>query len=289
MTPLKPGDHLDHYRIDGLVARTPLASTFRGTDLGTGRKVVIKVPAEIGADPILSERFRREEEIGQKLDHPGVVGVLRDGYRSHVYIVREWAEGRTLREILLEQAPLPSARAVRIAVGICEALYYIHSCGVVHRDLKPENVIIDSVDRIKLIDFGIAVSGGSNRLVLSDPLDATGTPDYISPEEVKGIRGDARGDIYALGVVLYEMLTGIVPFQGCNPLVVMNERLISDPAPLRSIIPEISPWLESIVRRALERDPRRRYASAFEFARALDGRVQPESTTTAKPRFLQQR
>jgi serine/threonine protein kinase len=289
MTSLKPGDHLDHYRIDSMVARTSFASIFQGTDLGTGRKVVIKVPMEMDADPIVSERFRREEEIGQKLDHPGVVGVLRDDYRSYAYMVREWAEGRTLREILQEQAPLPCARAVRIAVRICEALYYVHSCGVVHRDLKPENVIVDSADRIKLIDFGIAVSGGSNRLVLSDPSRATGTPDYISPEEVKGIRGDARGDIYALGIMLYEMLTGIVPFQGCNPLVVMNERLISDPAPLRSIIPEISPWLENIVGRALERDPRRRYASAFEFARALDGRVQPEAAESAKRRFLQQR
>ena len=172
MTPLKPGDNLDHYRIDGLVARTSFASIFQGTDLGTGRKVVIKVPAETEADPILSERFRREEEIGQKLDHPGVVGVLRDDYRSYVYVVREWAEGRTLREVLQEQAPLPSARAVRIAVSICEVLCYVHSRGVVHRDLKPENVIVDSADGIKLIDFEIAVSGGAYRLVLGDPSQA---------------------------------------------------------------------------------------------------------------------
>jgi serine/threonine-protein kinase len=270
-TLVKTGDQIDHYRIDALVARTAQGSTFRGTDLGNGRKVAIKIPhGETEENPSIGERFRREEKIGRKLNHPSVVRVLRDEWRSGFYLVTEWVEGRPLREILDREGRLDPARATRIAANICEALYYIHSRGVVHRDLKPENVLVDSADQITLIDFGIAVADGAQRLALSKPSEAMGTPDYISPEEVKGIRGNARSDIYALGVMLYEMLTGRTPFEGCNPFVIMNDRLINDPTPVRAIAPEISRGLEEVIRRALQRDPRRRCASAFEFARDLE-------------------
>jgi eukaryotic-like serine/threonine-protein kinase len=269
-TLIRTGDYLDHYRIDGLVARTTLASTFRGTDLGSGRQVAIKMPHDETENNLsVRERFRREERIGKKLNHPSVVRVLPDEWRSGVYIVTEWVEGRPLRQILDREGRLDPARATRIAVNICEALYYIHSHGVVHRDLKPENILVDFADQITLIDFGIAVAGDAQRLALSKPADAMGTPDYISPEEVKGIRGNARSDLYALGIMLYEMLTGRTPFEGCNALVVMNERLINDPAPVRTVAPELSREMEEVLCRALQRDPRRRYASAFEFAHDL--------------------
>ena len=270
MTPLHPGDQLDHYRIDRLVARSGMASIFAATDLLTNRQVAIKVPhPEMESDPVFFERFQREQEIGAKLDHPGVMKVFTDEDRSQVYMVMEWVEGRLLRQILNEQPRLPIERALRIALGICEALSYIHTHGVVHRDLKPENIMVDAEDHIKLIDFGIAANVGSRRITFAKLSNTMGTPDYISPEQVRGKRGDARSDLYALGVMLYEMLTGKVPFTGPNAFVIMNDRLLNNPIPPRELNPEISPQLQEIIYRALEREPKNRYASAREFAHDL--------------------
>jgi eukaryotic-like serine/threonine-protein kinase len=267
MSDLHPGDLLDHYRIDNLVARSGMASIFRGTDTRNGAQVAIKIPhPEVESDPVTFDRFHREQDIGQKMDHPGVMKVLSDGDRSQVYMVMEWVDGRLLREILSELRKLPSERAVRIALGIADALEYIHRHGVVHRDLKPENIMVSPDDQVKLIDFGIAGQEGSRRLTFSKLSQLMGTPDYISPEQVKGKRGDGRSDIYALGVMLYEMLTGEVPFKGPNAFAIMNDRLLNNPVPPRELNPEISPQLQEIIYRALERDPKNRYATAREFA-----------------------
>ena len=236
MSSLHPGDHLDHYRIDGLVARSGMASIFRGTDLRNGRSVAIKVPhPEVESDPALFDRFRREEEIGKILDHPGVMKVFVDGDRSQVYMVMEWVDGLLLRKILDEQHKLPTERAIRLALRMLDALGYIHSRGVAHRDLKPENIMVDENDAIKIIDFGIAASSKSRRLTFAKLSQTMGTPDYISPEQVKGKRGDARSDLYALGVMLYEMLLGKVPFSGANPFLIMNDRLLNNPVPPREL------------------------------------------------------
>jgi eukaryotic-like serine/threonine-protein kinase len=262
MTSLYPGTQLDHYRLENLVARSGMASIYRATDLQSGRPVAIKIPhPEVEADPLFYDRFKREEEIGKKLDHPGVMKVYPDNDRSRVYMVMEWVDGQLLRQILIEQKKLPIDRAIRIALGICDALEYIHSKGVVHRDLKPENIMVDANDHVKLIDFGIAGSVGMRRLTFAKLTQAMGTPDYISPEQVKSKRGDARSDIYALGVMLYEMLTGEVPFHGPSAFAIMNDRLLNNPVPPREVNPEIY--------RALERKPENRYASAREFARDL--------------------
>ena len=285
MPPLQAGDQLDHYRIQSLASQTAMSTVYRATDLRNGRVVAIKVPTfEVESDPLFYDRFKREEEIGKKLDHPGVVKGLEDGNRSRVYLVMEWAEGRPLRHILAENNKLSAERAVHITVGICNALDYIHSNGVVHRDLKPENIMVDSEDRIKLFDFGIAGSVGMRRLTFGKLTREMGTPDYISPEQVKSKRGDARSDVYALGVMLYEMLTGEVPFQGPNPLAIMNDRLINHPVPPRELDPAISPQLQEIVYRALERDPANRYSSAHEFANDLSN---PESVGVAERCELQ--
>ncbi len=271
MSSLYPGDQLDHYRIDSLAARSGMASIFRGTDTRTGRAVAIKVPhPEMEGDPLFFDRFNREDEIGKKLDHPGVVKVLNDEERSRRYMVLEWVDGKLLRQILDQEKKFPPERAIKITLGLCKALDYIHSQGVVHRDLKPENIMVDAEDRIKLIDFGIAANAGSRRLTFAKLTEAMGTPDYISPEQVKGKRGDARSDIYALGIMFYEMLTGKVPFTGPNPFVIMNERLMNHPIPPREVNPEITPELQEIIYRALERDPKKRYASAHEFAMDLE-------------------
>jgi eukaryotic-like serine/threonine-protein kinase len=271
MNPLRPGDQLDHYRIEGLVSRSGMASIFRATDMRNGRPVAIKVPhPEMEADPVLFERFEREIEIGEKLDHPGVMKVLEEGDRSRVYMVMEWVEGRLLRQILHEQAKLPIERAIGITIAICDALDYIHRNGVVHRDLKPENIMIDGNDNIKLIDFGIAARSGARRLTFAKLSQVMGTPDYISPEQVKGKRGDGRSDIYALGAMLYEMVTGKPPFTGPNPFAIMNDRLLNNPVPPRELNPEISPPLQEVIYRALEREPQNRYATANEFAWDLE-------------------
>ncbi|HVP51423.1 MAG TPA: serine/threonine-protein kinase [Terriglobales bacterium] len=247
-----------------------MATIFRARDLRTDQAVAIKVPhPEMESDPLYFERFRREGEIGAKLDHPGVIRVFVDDDRSRTYMVMEWVEGRLLRQVLNEQRKLPADRAVKLTLAICDALDYIHRNGVVHRDLKPENIMVGAHDGIKLIDFGIATKAGSRRITFAKLSDTMGTPDYISPEQVKGKRGDARSDLYALGVMLYEMLTGKAPFQGPNVFAIMNDRLLNHPVPPREIDPTISVQLQEIIYRALERDPRSRYASAREFARDL--------------------
>jgi serine/threonine-protein kinase len=175
----------------------------------------------------------------------------------------EWVDGHLLREDLRGRK-MPVERAAKIVARVCDALEYIHSNGVVHRDLKPENIMVNANDEIKLIDFGIAGHEGSRRLTFAKLSNVMGTPDYISPEQVKGKRGDGRSDIYAAGVMLYEMLTGKVPFSGPNPFATMNERLLNNPTPPRELDPAITPQLQEIIYRAMERDPKNRYAHARE-------------------------
>jgi len=257
---------IDSFRLEGCVAESAMASVYRATDLRDGRQVAIKVPHRSAeTDPALAERFRREEEIGAGLDHPNVMRTFPNPARSCLYMVMEWVPGALLRRILSERGKLSQEQAIRITVGILDALEYIHSRGIVHRDLKPENIMVDENDQVKLIDFGIASKHGAKRLTYSGISPAMGTPDYISPEQVRGKRGDQRSDLYALGVMLYEMLTGRTPFSGPTPLAVMNERLVGHPLPPRKADPSITPQLQEILYRALEREPKNRYPTAHEF------------------------
>ena len=267
MTPVKVGETLDHYRIDAVVARSGMASIFRATDLNDGKQVAIKVPhPEMECDPGLFERFQREGEIGRMMDHPGVMKVYADENPSRVYMVMEWVDGKLLRTIMSENRPMPQDRAIQIIINVCGALQHIHSRGVAHRDLKPENIMVGDDDKIKLIDFGIASKSDARRLTFAKLSQVMGTPDYISPEQVKGKRGDGRSDLYSLGIILYEMLTGKVPFSGGNPFATMNLRLMNNPPPPRSINSDITPELQEIIYRAMEREPTNRYKTADEFA-----------------------
>lgn len=260
---LRSGDQLDHYRIDEHVANTPTATIYKGRDLETGREVALKVPqSEAEADVLFYDRFQREAAIGRELNHPGIPRVVPDGRLSRVYFAMEWVDGTTLREILARHGKLPIAQAVDIALAICEVLAYVHKNEIVHRDLKPENVVICADGTVKLIDFGIAAKAGARRLTFGRLSQVMGTADYISPEQVQGRRGDARSDLYALGIMFYEMLTGQMPFEGSNPMIVMNARLLNEPKPLTLEDAEAARTWRPIFDRLLQRDPKLRYQTA---------------------------
>jgi serine/threonine-protein kinase len=262
---LEAGSQIDSYRIDAPVARSGMASIYRATDLRDGRIVALKIPhPDLEADPILFDRFKREAGIGEKLNHPKVMRVFGGEKRCRIYMVMEWCEGRLLRQIL-DEGEISQDRAVRIVVGILDALDYIHANGVVHRDLKPENIMVDADDNIKLIDFGIASDSAARRLTYANFTATLGTPNYISPEQVKGKRGDGRSDIFSVAVILYEMLSGKLPFSGPSPLAAMNDRLLNHPTPPRVANPSISLQLQEVLYRALERDPANRYPKARDF------------------------
>ena len=260
------GSQIDYYRIEEPVARSGMASIYRATDKRDNRQVALKIPhPDMESDAILFDRFQREAGIGEKLDHPKVMRVFGGEERTRIYMVMEWCEGCLLREIL-DEGPLSQERALRIAGEVLDGLDYIHANGVVHRDLKPENIMVDAEDNIKLIDFGIAGDAAAKRLTYANFTAAIGTPNYISPEQAKGRRGDGRSDIYSMGVILYEMLSGKLPFTGPNPMAAMNDRLLNYPLPPTMANPAISPQLQEVIYRALERDPKNRYAKASEFA-----------------------
>jgi serine/threonine-protein kinase len=267
---LEAGSQVDSYRIDTPVARSGMASIYRATDLRDNRTVALKIPhPDMEADPILSDRFQREAGIGEKLNHPNVMRVFKDEKRSRIYMVMEWCRGRLLRQIM-DEDKLTHERALHIAKEVLRALDYIHANGVVHRDLKPENIMVDENENIKLIDFGIASDSSARRLTYANFTATLGTPNYISPEQVKGKRGDGRSDIYSIGVILYEMLSGKLPFTGPSPIAAMNDRLLNHPIPPSVADPTISPQLQEVLYRALERDPKNRYPTAHEFLNDLE-------------------
>ncbi len=286
---LKTGDRLGHYRIDEHISDSQMSSIFKGLDLDNGKPVALKVPQpEAEADVVFYDRFQREAEIGRELDHPGLAKVLTDERLSNVYFAMEWVDGKSLRQLLHQSGgKLSVSQAVSIATGICEVLAYIHEHGVVHRDLKPENVVICADGSVKLLDFGIAAKAGARRLTFGKLSQVMGTADYISPEQVKGQRGDARSDLYALGVMLFEMLSGQMPFTGINSLTVMNARLVTNPIPLSQVAPEVPRSLELIVNRLLQRDPGQRYRNAFDASFYLENQdqvVAPEPAVGQVPR-----
>jgi serine/threonine-protein kinase len=224
------------------------------------------------SDPAFYTRFEREQQIGAKLRHPYILRLETpaDLEKSRPYLVMEYLQGQTLGKLMKSIKPLPVADALKIASRICDALQYLHENNVIHRDLKPDNIMICDDGSIRLMDFGIAKMEGARRLTFGKFQPAMGTPDYMAPEQVKGQRGDARTDIYCLGAMLYEMVTGSPPFEGANPLVIMNSRLTGDPVAPRTKNPEIPPAVEEIILHAMARKPDDRYATVAEMRHDLD-------------------
>jgi serine/threonine protein phosphatase PrpC len=266
------GQVLDNrFHINEVVSRSGMASIFKATDLQTGKTVAVKVPfMQFESDPAFFSRFEREEAIGKALHHPYILHIIPVEEKSRPYIAMEFLEGQTLRQLLGSFRPLPEADALRIASRICEALQYMHEHDVVHRDLKPENVMLCKDGTLRIMDFGIAKAAGMRRLTFTGFSTAMGTPDYMAPEQVKGQRGDARTDLYSLGAMLYEMVTGSAPFEGATPYMIMNARLTGDPVAPRKLKPEISPQVEEIILHAMERNPAERYPSAAAMKTELD-------------------
>jgi len=261
-TEIKPGDQLDHYRIDAVISSSGATTVFRALDLRTKMPVAIKLPQpEMKNDPTFLERFQREEEIERNLEHPGILKAVLDDRRSHMYHVTEWFQGDTLRQALAARV-ISKERGIRIAITICNVLSHLHDHGIAHRNLKPENILVDSHDNVKLISFGAAGQVGAKRITFANVAQLVGMTAYIPPEEIEGKRGDTRGDIYALGVILYEILTGRTPYEGTT----IREWSTKSPTPPRAIDSEISPQLQEVIFRATESDPRQRYGNAHKLA-----------------------
>jgi serine/threonine-protein kinase len=265
-THIIPGELLDHYRVGEVLTHTPVASIFRATNIKTEEPVLLKIPQpELETDPVFSDRFQREQEIAISFDHRGLFKTLNDGAQSRPYIVMEPFDGQPLRQLLLTQKKLPSARAEKITLALCDVLEYLENHGVAHRDIRPENILVGIDDQVKLINFGIAAMMGARRITFANLAQSVGVSDYISPEELSGKRGDARSDIFAVGAILYEMLIGKTPFQGIDPFY----RLEKHPTQPSEIEPGISPQLQEVIFRALEPKPKDRYANAHQMATDL--------------------
>jgi len=263
---LGAGEHVDHYRIVRLLGSGGFSETYEAIDERKGTRVVLKVPSPvILGDPQTFERFRREMAITRKLDHPNIQRSLDDGTsRSQPYLVLEYVEGEPLRRHLRGRLPLPVDEAVDYSVQLCRALAHAHTHGVAHRDLKPENILVAENGKLILFDFGIALLAGARRVTWRWVGSQVGTPDYMAPEQIQGKRGDERTDIYALGIMLYEMLAGRVPFRGDNALAVMSQALNKPPPPLRDLSPTVPEPLAAVVHKAIRKEPAERYATAEE-------------------------
>jgi serine/threonine-protein kinase len=267
---IQPGAELDGFHIREVIGHGAFSDVYLADD-PQGREVVLKVPHDtIIGDTQTFDRFRREMEIAKKLDHPGIQRSYDLGaHRSRPYLVMEYVMGETLRDLLHRQKKLPITKAIDFTEQLADAMAYAHAQGVYHRDLKPENILVTPEGRVVVTDFGIALLSGARRLTWRWLTSAVGTPDYMAPEQIQGKRGDARTDVYAMGIMLFEMLTGHVPWEGDNPLAVMQQHLTAPVPELRSINPDMPPPLDAIVRKGLRKDPDERYQDAGEMLEDL--------------------
>src|SRR5436190_19555455 len=258
------------YLIRGRIGSGGMADVYLADDSHLGREVALKVlHRHFARDQQFVERFRREASAAAGLQHPNVVGVYDRGeHDGTYYIAMENLPGETLRDLLHEQAPLSEERAIRFGIQILQAAGFAHRRGVVHRDFKPHNVIVGPDDRLKVTDFGIARAGASE---MTETGSIMGTAQYISPEQAQGHRVEAPSDIYSIGIILYEMLTGRVPFEGDSAVAIALKHVSETPRPIRSIRLDVHPALEAAVMRALAKDPMQRYRNADEFIAALEG------------------
>jgi len=269
------------YELDGVVGRGGMAEVYRARDIRLDRVVAVKTLREdLARDATFQARFRREAQSAASLNHPSIIAVYDTGEdmagpENVPYIVMEYVDGRTLRDLLREDRRLLPERALEITDGVLRALDYSHRHGIVHRDIKPANVMLTRSAEVKVMDFGIARAVSDAQATMTQTAQVIGTAQYLSPEQARGERVDARSDLYSTGCLLYELLTGRPPFTGDSPVAIAYQHVRENPVPPSRVDPEIPSWADSIVLKAMAKDPADRYQSAAEMRtdiqRALSG------------------
>ncbi len=264
------GRTLGNYQITEELGRGGMAIVYRAYQPSLNRHVAIKVlPPQLSFDQDFVERFQREAKAAARLRHPNIVVIHDVGHQDEIYyIVMEYLEGRTLKQLVEQEGPLPAERASRILDQVGDALDYAHQQGVVHRDVKPANIFVGKGDQVTLTDFGIAkAASDAEQLTRTGML--MGTPEYMAPEQAESGSVDHRTDLYALGIVLYQMLVGRVPFRGTTPHATLHAVIYEPPPPPRQINGEVSPSVESVILKAIAKQPDQRFQSGAELAGAL--------------------
>ncbi len=265
----------DRYELGDILGFGGMSEVHLGRDLRLHRDVAVKVlRADLARDPSFYLRFRREAQNAAALNHPAIVAVYDTGEAETPngplpYIVMEYVDGVTLRDIVHTEGPLPQQRAIEIIADACQALNFSHQHGIVHRDIKPANIMISKSNAVKVMDFGIAraIADSSNRMTQTAAV--IGTAQYLSPEQASGQNVDARSDVYSLGCVLYELITGEPPFVGDSPVAVAYQHVREDPVPPSQRHAGISPELDAVVLKALAKNPDNRYQSAADMRNDL--------------------
>ena len=268
---LQIGDQFDHYRIQGHMAQGGMSDVYRAFDLLTSKEVVLKVPdrTSIG-DPAQYERFQRELEVMSTLSHPAIQKGLGSGrFNNTPYLVTELISGQSMRDYISSSAPLDAETAVALIAKIADGMAHCHDLGIVHRDLKPETILIKDDGQPVILDFGLALTKNAHRVTYANLSSTAGTPGYMAPEQVEGQRGDQRTDLYALGIMLFELLTGRVPFDGDNPMAVMAMHLKGGIPRLDREVAGVSPQLAAVAAKALQREPEDRHADLHAFLHEL--------------------
>ena len=257
------------YRIVNRIGSGGMADVYSAEDTHLGRQIALKVlHRRFAQDAEFVERFRREAKSAASLSHPNVVGIFDRGeFEGTYYIVMECLTGRTLKEVITQEAPLGQEHAIDLGIQVLTAAGFAHRRGVIHRDFKPHNVIVDDQGHAKVTDFGIARAGASE---MTETGSIMGTAQYLSPEQAQGHAVTAASDLYSIGVMLYEMLAGRLPFDGDSAVSIALKHLNEAPVPISTLRPDIDPALESVVMAALSKDPAARWQSAEDFAEALE-------------------
>jgi eukaryotic-like serine/threonine-protein kinase len=281
---LQIGDQFENYQIQAHMAQGGMSDIYRAFDLINRREVVIKVPDQsMLGDPAQFERFQRELSVMKTLDHPAVLKGLGSGKFNRIpYLVTEFIDGGSLRNLLEISGPMPAERAVDLVKKIADGMAYCHKNAVIHRDLKPENILINRDGQPVIMDFGLVLTKDAHRVTYSNLSATMGTPDYMAPEQIEGQRGDQRTDIYALGTILFELLSGRTPFTGDSNMAVMVQHLKNTAPRIDRIVPSVSPQLAAIVATCLALDPKDRYASMEDLIHALEHPEQVDLTILDK-------